>query len=75
MGKELEVCFLAIVSLAVNVVIHLGKINCNLDVMNYNDRLVFPGPCILHCNSGRVSVSSRPRRQGAFSCGVGTWEK
>ena len=38
MGKELEVCFLAIVSLAVNVVIHLGKINCNLDVMNYNDR-------------------------------------
>ena len=38
MGKELEVCFLAIVSLAVNVVIHLGKINCNLDVMNYKDR-------------------------------------
>jgi hypothetical protein len=40
LGKELEVCFLAEVSLAVNVVRYLGNTNYNLGVTNYNDMLV-----------------------------------
>ena len=34
LGKELEVCFLAVVSSALNVVRNLGKINYNPDVIN-----------------------------------------